>query len=233
MNAPLVLFHEDKVKLDVIQACCNNYEVGDESAEWPNNILSRKTIVYGNGSIARAGDAIAFSVEPEELALCQQLVASLALTMKGASVGMGSESEDPFHEFFITAFTTESIPNVIDAEVVREKFGGTIFPPATIVVEPLQTDGNWWEAVDADAENFEEAEREEYLAPWKNMIAWFKANPDLQSPVFVQIGDCDGLQDLEELPEGTELAPGVLPRLALALTPKGSLIGLFGFVVQT
>jgi hypothetical protein len=233
LSSLILEFNEDEKRTEILSECLNNYEVGDESAEWPNNILSRKSIVYGDGTIARRGDELSFSVDPEELDCCKQLSDSLATVMHGVCVGMGSESEDCFQPFSMVASTSATAPTNIDSELIREKFGGTIFPPATIVVEALQDSGSWWDAVVADAEDLLEDQHEEYLAPWNKMIEWFKERPSLQSPVFVQIGDSDELQDLDELPEGTELVPGVLPRLVLALTPKGSLIGLFGYTVQS
>jgi hypothetical protein len=66
---------------------------------------------------------------------------------------------------------------------------------------------------------------------------------------FVRIGDREALWEWEnsrfqqEIAEpedpkddalaGTRLSPGVLPRLALGLTKKGSLVGLFGYTVET
>jgi hypothetical protein len=51
---------------------------------------------------------------------------------------------------------------------------------------------------------------------------------------FVRIGDDDlCLSDEDSWPKGTELTGSVLPRLALGLTCKGSLAGLFGYVVYT
>ena len=52
---------------------------------------------------------------------------------------------------------------------------------------------------------------------------------------LLRIGDTRELWDLprEKWPEGTEVTGCVLPRLALGLTRGGSLVGLFGYSVQT
>jgi hypothetical protein len=53
---------------------------------------------------------------------------------------------------------------------------------------------------------------------------------------FIRIGDFDALHALESkrcYPKGTEMPGSVLPRLAVGLTRSGSLVGLFGYSVQT
>jgi hypothetical protein len=67
------------------------------------------------------------------------------------------------------------------------------------------------------------------------MINWFQSRSEFLATVFVRIGDPLALGDLprEEWPEGTETTGCVLPRLALGLTRGGSLVGLFGYSVQT
>jgi hypothetical protein len=159
---------------------------------------------------------------------------------------MGSESSDTFRPFFITVNVDDTIADRIDEALVRSKFGDTIFPPATITVEPLAEEGTWWSEVlydaggDEDREKLEEygirvVEPEEYLHPWRALIKWFQEQPAFKDTAFVRIGDRDALWDLDEsqYPAGTELTPSVLPRLAFGLTTQGSLVGLFGFSVQT
>ena len=57
--------------------------------------------------------------------------------------------------------------------------------------------------------------------------------PEIKSAAFVRIGDADALQELDELPDGTEIAGCVLPRMAIGITANGSLAGVFGHCVQT
>jgi len=67
------------------------------------------------------------------------------------------------------------------------------------------------------------------------MIKAFQENAHLHAPVFVQIGVSDELTEIDEddYPEGTEMPGSVLPRMAVALTPAGSIVGLFGDVTHT
>jgi hypothetical protein len=208
-----------------------NYGVGDPEAEWPNNIISRRPLVYASGVIARAESRVRHAVDPEEFTLCRRLAAAAARIMSGVAVGMGSESSDPFREFFIVANIDEPAPSSITEDFVRSKFGGTIFPPATITVEPLRAAGVWWSDVEQDGSE----SGEDYFGPWLAMIRWFQNQPELIDSAFVRIGDRRALWDLtrEKWPEGTELTDGVLPRLALGLSRGGSLTGLFGYSVQT
>jgi len=202
----------------------------DEEAEWRNNLLSARTVVYQSGVIARQGDSVHHAVDPEELALCGKLAGEAASIMKGASVGMGSESSASFTEFFVAANADPPRPTRIDEEFVRRAFGGTIFPPATLTVEPLKEMGVWWSEVLADGDGQPDA----YFAPWRALMAWFARQPFVDS-AFVRIGDYGALLALERAsyPEGTDSPGCVFPRLAVGLTRAGSLAGIFGHVVQT
>lgn len=224
-------FEPDSERLAVIAECMQNYDVGDADAEWPNNILSRRAVVYGSGMIARGNAAKPRAVAAEELALCRRLAGEAAETMAGAEVGMGSESGDPFQGFFVAGAIDESVPSQIAEALIRARFGGTIFPPATITVEPLSEEGVWWSEVEADGAESDP----DYFAPWRAMLGWFSEQPEFVSAAFVRIGDRQALSDLpeEEWPEGTEITGCVLPRLALGLTRSGSLAGLFGYSVQS
>ena len=82
-------FDPDSDRLALLRECTENYDVGDSESEWPNNILSRKTVVYGSGRIAREGDPVRHTVEPEELALCSRLSSEAEELMAGVDIGMG------------------------------------------------------------------------------------------------------------------------------------------------
>ncbi len=231
VSTPNEHFAPDPKLLAVLAECIDSYGIGDLNAEWPNNILSRRTIVYGSGAIARRGDTIHHAVEPEELAICRRLSSEAAELMRGVEIGMGSASSDEFRPFYIAANFDEPIPHGITPEMIREKFRGTIFPLATITVEPLAERGRWWAAVESDGSEC----GAEYFRPWREMIHWFAQRSEFIDRVFVRIGDQELLGDLprEQLPVGTELTGCVLPRLALGLTKRGSLAGLFGFTVKS
>lgn len=224
-------FDPDIERLAVIAECMQNYDVGDPNAEWPNNLLSCCTVVYSSGAIARAGSPTRRAVEADELALCRRLAAEAAEVMAGVDVGMGSDAGDPFRGFFIAGTAGEPTPTRIDEALIRSRFGGTIFPPATITVEALAEAGVWWGEVETDGSGG----GPDYLMPWRGMIRWFREQPEFVDNAFVRIGDKQALWDLprQAWPEGTEITGCILPRLALGLTPGGSLVGLFGPCVQS
>lgn|SRR5262245_10049926 len=221
----------DSGRIDIIRACMENYGVGDVDAEWPNNIISRRAAVYNDGTIARSADSVSHAVDATELALCQLLSDEVTQLMAGISVGMGSESDDVFRNFFIVAPPGSAKPAVIDEHLVRERFGGTLFPPVTITVEPFAENTVWWREVALDGVESDPS----YFTPWHAMSAWFKQQPAFTATAFVRIGDPKDLHRLpeESLPQGTAITGSVLPRLAVGLTHNGSLAGLFGYVVQT
>lgn len=211
--------------------CVDNYGVGSSEAEWPNNMISRKAVFYTSGRIARHGEPVRHAVDPDELALCRRLASEVAAIMSGVEVGMGSESGATFEEFFIAGNVDEPAPHAIDETLVRAGFGGTLFPLASITVEPMDESGTWWSEVEEDGAESEP----DYFHPWRVMIRWFRDRPEFVDSAFVRVGDSRALEEIpdDQFPPGTELVPCVLPRLALGLTKGGSLVGLFGFSVQT
>ena len=232
----ITYFDTDPARLAPLRECMENYDIGSPDAEWPNNIISRKAVVYGSGVIARQGAPVRHNVSSEELALCERLSGEACALMAGVTVGMGSEADDYFHEFFIAANADGPIPDKIDEALIRSKFGGTIFPPATVEVEPLKEAGVWWSEVLYDVSESPTQEREAHLRRWRRLIEWFRERPELKEAAFVRIGDYAELNSLDvegDVPPGTELPASVLPRLVLGLTVGGSLVGLFGYSVQT
>jgi hypothetical protein len=228
---PLTNLKPDPKRLAVISECMERYDVGDPDAEWPNNIISQRAVVYESGFIAREGEPVSHVVDAEELALCRRLAAEVAALMAGVPVGMGSEAGDQFREFFIAGNANETPPKQIDEPLIRSRFGGTIFPPATITVEPLVEAGIWWSEVERDGSGAEA----DYFVPWRAMIRWFSARTEFVSIAFVRIGEQAALWHLPraQWPAGTEITGCVLPRLAIGLTRGGSIVGLFGHSVQT
>jgi hypothetical protein len=230
-------FDLDLARLALLRQCMDNYGIGDPKAEWPNNIISRKAVVYSSGVIRREGTPVRHNVAPEEFALCKNLASEVSALMSGVRVGMGSEADDTFFEFFIVANVDDPIPAQIDEQLIRSKFGDTIFPPATITVEPLEEAGVWWSELIYDVSDLDLNTREKHLRPWRGMLQWFREQPELKDAAFVRIGEYELLNVLDfencDDPPGTELAPSVLPRLAIGLTRGGSIVGLFGYSVQT
>ena len=87
---------------------------------------------------------------------------------------------------------------------------------------------------DSEAKGVDAESEAEYLASWRAMIQWFRECPEFVDAAFIRVGEGD-LWDLpeEQWPDGTELTGCVFPRFALELTHGGSLVGLFGYCVQT
>ena len=234
-NMNLTTFDIDPDRFAALKECTESYEVGTPDAEWPNNILSRRTIVYESGVIARDGDHVNHNVDPDELDRCKSLATTAREMIGDIDVGMGSESGDQFFPFFICNNADAAVSNGITGELIRERFGGTIFPPATITAEPLEATGVWWnEATDWVADS-EDDDKNAYLGAWQRLIDWFKMQPELSDATFVRIGDREALWNAEsgDMPEGTEVTGCVLPRMAVALTKSGSIVGIFGYTVQS
>ncbi len=230
-NVPITQFNVVIPIPSPFQECMDNYDVGTADAEWPNNMISRNAVLYESGKIAPQGVRLRHNVDADELALCRALAKDVAGMMSGVEVGMGSESTDLFYGFFIIANLDDPARSVIDAELVRSQFGGTLFPLATITAEPLSEHGIWWSEVEEDGSE----SGPDYFRPWRAMIRWFQQQPEFVATSFVRIGDRDALWHIprSSLPQGTVAVPCVLPRLALGLTKQGSLVGLFGVSVQT
>jgi hypothetical protein len=230
-------FELDLARLAPLRECMDNYDIGDPKAEWPNNIISRKAVVYSSGVITREGTPIRHNVAPEEFALCRSLASDVSAVMSGIRVGMGSEADDTFFEFFIVANLGDAIPAKIDESLIRSKFGGTIFPLATITVEPLEEAGVWWSELLYDVSDLSLNQQGAHLGPWRRMLKWFREQPELKDTAFVRIGEYEQLNVMDfkncDDPPGTELAGSVLPRLAIGLTRCGSIVGIFGYGVQT
>ena len=230
-------FDLDPTRLAPLRDCMDNYDIGDPNAEWPNNIISRKAVAYGSGVIARKGIPVVHNVAPSEFALCKRLASEVYALMSGVRVGMGSEADDTFHELFIVANVDGPTTEKIDETLIRSKFGNTIFPLATITVEPLEEAGVWWSEVLYDVSESDLVKHEADLRPWREMIGWFHAEDELQDSAFVRIGEYELLSSMDfsdgDGPPGTELAPSVLPCLAIGLTRGGSIVGLIGYSVQT
>src|SRR3954469_25703800 len=67
----LTRFEPDPARLTPLLPCMrtseDNIRRAGPGAEWPQNILSLKTVVYGSGAIARAGQPVRHAVAPAEL----------------------------------------------------------------------------------------------------------------------------------------------------------------------
>lgn len=252
--ASLTDFVPDSARLAPFRPCMDCFEGANPASEWPQNILSRRMIVFGSGRIAREGDAIRHDVDPAELALCRRLADEARGLLQGkVDGGLGSEGHLPFDAFSIVANRDEPAPARIDEELIRSRFGGTIYPAATIDVQPLVEGARWWsdvlmcaeETADVQAMLGVDDEDEEDPAPyfeafvsvWREAIRWFREAPEFVDAAFVAIGNYDRLTELTlgsgPPPDGMAGRPSAYPRLFVGLTRGGSLAGIITHVVQT
>jgi hypothetical protein len=194
------------------------------SPDWPGNMLSKRIVIYGDGTIARRDEPVRFAVDPAELALCRRMAAEAEAVVKGLMIAGGSGGHE-FLPFYNTASDGAPVPARIDAGLIRARFGGTIFPQAEVAVEPMAEAGDWWAVVEQVFDGDPDLER------WKEMIRWFRSRPEFVDAAYIRIGD--NLQNADGMPEAPDVeAFGVvMPRLAVGLTHKGSLAGLAGCVV--
>lgn len=213
----------DPERIAPVRDCTETYGQGgdDPDNEWPWNVISKKAVAYSCGQICRRDDIIRHEHDPAELARCQKLANEVAGIMGQSDVGMGSESGDPFRPYFVAACVGVKPPRTISEDVIRNAFGGTIYPPTRIIIEPLDETGEWWKQVAADGEGIDD-----YLENWRKMIGWFHTRREFIDRAFVMIGE-------DPLDEEFKNGGCVFPRLAVGLTPEGSLIGICGWVVHT
>ncbi len=210
----------DLNRLAVIQECMETYgmEKKAPNSEWPWNVISTLAVTYSCGAIGRRGDVLEHDRDPSELKLCIDLAEEAANIMRGVFIGMGDEGDHEFSPFYITAAPGITAPKIITEEFIRKAFGGTIYPPAPITIEPLEEKGQWWSYISETDPETQES--------WQKLIAWFKNSSKLHSPSFVAIGE-------DPLDDDSQNGGCVFPRLAVGLTRAGSLVGVFSCVVHT
>ena len=178
----------DAERLAVFKDCMETYGMDRNApeSEWPWNVISKKAIALTCGLISRRGDQPVHRHQPAEFNLCRILATQASKIMMGQDVGMGSESRDPFRPYYVVNSIGKPAPKLITESLIREVFGGTIYPPTQIVIEPLEESGEWWRQVLYDYDGSDD-EDENNLRPWQAMIRWFHENRHLQSPAFVMI----------------------------------------------
>jgi hypothetical protein len=188
--------------------------------EWPNNLVSSRAVVYSCGRLGRAGEAIKHAHDRDELALCQRLAQEVAAPWKGSLFVFSDEGSHTFSPFFATANVGDDVSSKVSEEHVRRAFGGTLRPDCLFLIEPLVEAGNWWDLAAGGEEG------RPLLPLWRSTIAWFN-QAGLHGASFVQINTGYGGTWTGGVPAT------ILPRLALALTERGSLVGLYSCVVWT
>jgi len=247
--ATLTHFDPDPARLAPLRPCI---APATDDAEWTQNILSSKTIVYGSGRIALAGDEVRHDVNTPEFVLCRRLAEEARSLLAGkVDGGLGTEGDLPFDPFWVVANRDDPAPQRIDGPLIRTRFAGTIYPAATVEVQPLAEGAEWWSDVlmcaeeTADVQAMSDGEEDEDPAPyfeafvsvWRGMVRWFTGRPEFVDTAFVAIGDYDRFRDLfldaARSPGGAAFLPSVYPRLFVGLTRGGSLAGIVTHVVQT
>lgn len=227
----------DPTRLEPMLECMDIMDISEladsvSEDEWDWNIISKRAVIYSCGIICRNGDVVEHNHHPTEFDLCQRLSQEAADIMDGIYINMGDESEHNFSPFYIVANSDSNIPEEITEDFMRSAFGGTIHHTARIKIEPLGGIVSWVE----DNSNVEYSEDDEnkvyrqseerYVKAWQALAKWFDETPELQAPVFVSM-DERGDDDEESM------VGSVFPRLVLALTKNGSLVGLFSCVAHT
>lgn len=133
-----------------------------------------------------------------------------------------------FGPFYNVAQDGAVAPNQIDAELIRARFAGTIFPLAEVVVEPMAEAGEFWASIERCSDHPE-------LERWRGVIQWFQAQAEFITAASILIGDNlenDGIPE-SDIPDDVEAVGVIMPRLIVGLTRRGSLAGLSGCAVLT
>lgn len=186
-----------------------------ETEEWQYSNLSSRARAFSCGHLTR-GPAPDHRHAPAELALCKQVARGAAERLRPLRLndeGRGA----PFVPYFAAAVVGAPVPTAVDEALVRAVFGGAISPRTAIGVTPLRQEGGRWVGLhDTPAAPRSEAAQ---ARAWHEFGEWFAAQEGLRGHCFV----CIGLSDDD---------PGAtMPRLVVALTPAGSLVGAASYVV--
>ena len=222
----------DRIRLEPVTMALNPYRPpGRNDPDWSHSTLSIRTVAYSCGALCRDGDILLHDHNPAELALCARLAAEATATMAGTDIGMGNEGWGVFLPFFVAANVGAKVDDELTESRIRRAFGGTIYPPAEVVVEPLEERGRWWQSVfndyfaEEDETDYGDSSQPDPLLPWRHMMQWFHSS-GLRNCSFVMIGETP-------LDARNENSGCIHPRLAVGLTVSGSLVGIAGCVTHT
>lgn len=201
--------------------------------DWGMGNVSTRAVAFSCGHLTLDDRPLTHRHDPIELTRCAQLAESLASQLATFYVGEGAR----LGPFFAAAVAGEPVAAEVTEELVRRAFGGTLFPDIQFSVKRLVPHpppppkrrrppcGRWTNPLgvyvrlddlpdpdgDIDAQQF---------AAWDAFADWFTAIPGLSAHASVGIGFSDA-------------DPGPLkPRLLLALTSAGSLVGVIGYETQ-
>lgn len=242
----------DTERLNPLRPCMECCGPESPRDEWNHSCIHPSTVAYACGCLFRPGQANNHNHDAEELARCRQWASEAAALMTGIEINE-SESTGKFAPFFVTANRDDKLPTELSEQFVRSAFNGTIYPLAKITLAPLNEDGRAWRAfavtdwrVEFDTSNMfvlhehkvdpkreavinaakEEARlrNEQTTVRWRELFRWFEAQPSFRDKKFVLIGE----NQLSDVNYGC-----VFPRLVVALTASGSLVGIASHAVHT
>jgi hypothetical protein len=193
--------------------------------EWEYGVLSGRTVAHSCGRLTRKGEAPAHRHDPAELELCVRLATEAADLLNAPWRNDPRPRPPAFHPYFAAAVRGEPVPAQLTADVVRAAFGSALHPGVSILLRPIQQQRGKWAAMpDAEAFPREDADLEKWAdelgAAADAFGRWFLAVPGLRGHTHAWLGYGN-----------TDPGP-VKPRLVLALTPAGSLVGAASHVVQ-
>lgn len=235
----------DLDRFTVISECTETYgmEYRAPEDEWVWNVISRKAVTYSCGAICREGDSLQHNHDLGEFDRCHRLSTEATNIMSAHHIHEGDEGNHKFLPFYIVANEGVFTPKLLNEETVRSAFGGTIYPFAEVSIEPLHS---WVRKKEKEFEDYlEDNEYPEgneewdyeynYVASWRNLTNWFNQQENLKDSAFISI-DINAFAYKNDPQRNTQDCHNggcVFPRLAVALTTTGSLVGIFSCVVHT
>jgi hypothetical protein len=198
---------------------------GDPNDEWKCGNVSQRAVAYSCGRLTRDDRPLDHRHDPAELELCARLATETAARLNPLWEGDPAGRPLPFRPYFAAVVLGEPGPAQLSEEVIRAAFGGTLHASLGVLVKPLrQHRGKWAGMPETEAGPRSDADLEKWAdelsAASDTFGRWFVGVPDLRGHAHVSIGY-------------SHTDPGVTkPRLVVALTPAGSLVGAATYVVQ-
>ena len=204
--------------------------------DWGMGNVSTRAVAYSCGHLTHDGHSLTHLHSLEELASCARLANKVAARLATFRVGEGAR----LHPFYAAAVAGEPVSTEVTEPVVRRAFGGTLYPDIQFAVARLvpntvptrtpkrgtQPRGRWPNPLglhvrldDLPDPNGDLGAQQ--LAAWDAFADWFTVVAGLSAHATVGIGFSDA-----------DPGPGK-PRLLLALTVAGSLVGAIGYGTGT
>jgi hypothetical protein len=214
----------DATRLDPVRECMVSCGPEYPTDEWDHSCVHPHTVAYGCGRLARPGGPNRHDHEPGEVERCARLAEQAAEFVRGLEINR-SEGSSQLRPFFVTANRDDPTPDSIDPGLIRAAFGGTIYPQAEITVAPLEERG--W-AYDVFVITQDDKGTFPTSGPtverWRALMNWMKDADQFRDAAFILVGN-NPLSDRN--------FAACFPRLAVALTHTGNLVGVCGHSVQT